>query len=350
MNRKALKNFPKNYLSTVSFLWFAHFLYTNTSFYSDFIWGIVSLPFLNYSLQIQHVFYSVLFAYVILLIPFYLVYSHESKARIVLWYFKKVLQWNNSYSEKERVAFLAWVVKLFFVPLMITWLTQHIFSLINNWYGFFQNTAMLQTNFLWFFDGHIFWTLFSTILFFDVFFFTVGYLIEMPALKNTIKSVEPTLLGWAVAIMCYPPFNDFTWELAAWYSNDFPTFETPFIHISMNLFLLLLMWVYAWASLSLWLKASNLTNRGIVTKWPYKYVRHPAYVCKNMAWFIGAFPMIYIAATSDGLSLFSVLSGVALWMWIYYLRAMTEENHLSADPDYVKYKKQVKYKFIPGIW
>jgi len=58
-------------------------------------------------------------------------HSDDSKASIVLGYFRKVLKGDNSYTEKERVAFLAWVVKLFFVPLMITWLTQHIFSMIN---------------------------------------------------------------------------------------------------------------------------------------------------------------------------------------------------------------------------
>ena len=87
-----------------------------------------------------------------------------------------------------------WVVKLFFIPLMVVWLTQHIFSLINNWYYLFQDKALMSTDFLSFFDLHLFGALFATILFFDVFFFTVGYLIEMPALKNTIKSVEPTLI------------------------------------------------------------------------------------------------------------------------------------------------------------
>jgi len=34
---------------------------------------------------------------------------------------------------------------------------------------------------------------------------------------------------------------------------------------------------------------------------------------------------------------------------IYYVRAITEEPHLSLDPDYVKYCKHVKYRFIPGV-
>lgn len=350
MNKKALKNFPENYFSTFLFLWGAYFLYTRSSFHINFIGKEVSIWFLNINLEIQYVFHAILFLYIILLIPYYLVYHEDSKARIILGYFKKAFSWDRSYTEKERVALLAWVVKLFFIPLMITWLTQHIFSLVNNWHGLLQNTAMIQTDFLWFFDGYFFWTMFSSILFFDVLFFTLGYLIEMPVLKNTIKSVEPTLLWWAVAILCYPPFNEFTGELASWYSTDFPEFWTPWVHVSMNILILFLMGIYARASLALWFKASNLTNRWIVKKWPYKYIRHPAYICKNTAWIIWGLPMVYYASTHTDLALSSVLLGLASWAFLYYLRAMTEENHLSADPDYVAYKKEVKYKFIPGVW
>tara|TARA_Y100000031_G_C8029362_1_gene296404 strand:+ start:350 stop:499 length:150 start_codon:yes stop_codon:yes gene_type:complete len=34
---------------------------------------------------------------------------------------------------------------------------------------------------------------------------------------------------------------------------------------------------------------------------------------------------------------------------LYYLRAWTEENHLSLDPDYLEYKTQVRWKFIPKV-
>jgi hypothetical protein len=149
---------------------------------------------------------------------------------------------------------------------MVVWLTEHVFSLINNWHSLSQNIALSSNDFLLFFDNHLFWTLFSSILFFDVFFFTVGYLVEMPALKNVIKSVEPTFIGWLVAIMCYPPFNNFTGQLVSWYSTDFPEFDIPWVHLTMNILILLLMGIYARASLALGFKASNLTNRGIVKK------------------------------------------------------------------------------------
>ena len=41
---------------------------------------------------------------------------------------------------------------------------------------------------------------------------------------------------------------------------------------------------------------------------------------------------------------------LAGWNMIYFLRAMTEERHLRADPDYRAYCEHVPYRFIPGIW
>lgn len=144
---------------------------------------------------------------------------------------------------------------------MITWLSQHVFSLVNNIYATTQSMELLSTDFLSFFNNNFFWMAFSLILFIDVFFFTFGYLLEAPFLKNTIKSVEPTLIGWAVAILCYPPFNNYIGNFIQWYSTDFPQFASPAVHVAMNLSILVLMGIYSWASFALGLKASNLTNR-----------------------------------------------------------------------------------------
>jgi protein-S-isoprenylcysteine O-methyltransferase Ste14 len=96
--------------------------------------------------------------------------------------------------------------------------------------------------------------------------------------------------------------------------------------------------IFAWASLSLGWKASNLTNRGIVRHGPYKYVRHPAYTAKLFVW--------YIQGIFFGQYFLGILLGFTL---IYMLRAWTEERHLSLDPDYMEYRKAVKWKFIPGL-
>ncbi len=110
------------------------------------------------------------------------------------------------------------------------------------------------------------------------------------------------------------------------------------------------MWIYSRASISLGLKASNLTNRWIVTSGPYKYMRHPAYTCKNLAWWIGWLPILIVAFINWDIKTFIyALISLSGWSYIYYLRAKTEENHLSMDPDYIAYKKQVPNMFLPKL-
>jgi len=96
--------------------------------------------------------------------------------------------------------------------------------------------------------------------------------------------------------------------------------------------------IFTWASVNLGFKASNLTNRGIVNHGAYRYCRHPAYTAKILVWMVEA---IFLGKFFIGLFI--------AFLVIYLLRAITEERHLSNDPDYLKYKKQVPYRFIPGL-
>ena len=89
------------------------------------------------------------------------------------------------------------------------------------------------------------------------------------------------------------------------------------------------------------LRFSNLTHRGIITRGPYAWVRHPAYIAKNIAWWT-----MSIQGFSGPLQFLFL----ALWNVVYYVRAVTEERHLGQDPDYRAYCRHVKYKFIPGVW
>jgi len=77
-------------------------------------------------------------------------------------------------------------------------------------------------------------------------------------------------------------------------------------------------------------------------------VRHPAYFCKNIAWWIGGLPILISSILNFDFKtfIFAFLS-LSTWSFIYYLRAKTEENHLSLDKDYINYKKKVKYMFLP---
>lgn len=345
-----ISGFLKNYCSTVLFIVLAYIFYSSNDFYINFFSGGLSFVFTDFGISVRSILWTVVRLYVVLLIPYYIYYKTPSKARTVIWYFKKVISGDPSQSQKEKTAILSWLVKLFWAPLMITWLSGHIFNMFNNIYNTSQNIALFSTDFLVFFNTHFFWMAFTVILFIDVFFFTLGYLLEAPFLKNTIKSVEPTLIGWGVAIFCYPPFNTHITNLIGWYSTDFPTFANSYIHVWLNITILILMAIYSRASLALGFKASNLTNRWIITHGPYKYVRHPAYICKNAAWIIWWLPMVYLALSNNKIWFLSVLLWLIWWAFIYYLRAITEENHLSSDPEYIAYRKKVVWKFIPNIW
>jgi protein-S-isoprenylcysteine O-methyltransferase Ste14 len=200
-------------------------------------------------------------------------------------------------------------------------------------------------------DQHGFRMLMQAILFVDVFFFTVGYLVESPRLGNQIRSVDPTLLGWAAAMACYPPFNTVTSAILGFTATDFPRFDDPTVHLALNIALLVLMGIYASASAALGLKASNLTHRGIVSHGPYAVIRHPAYTCKNMAWWIGSMPLISLSFSQSFFAGLLAVATVIGWSMLYVLRALTEEDHLrSVDGDYAAYAAKVRYRFIPGVY
>ena len=69
-----------------------------------------------------------------------------------------------------------------------------------------------------------------------------------------------------------------------------------------------------------------------------------------MAAFIVPFSEIAEAPGEYFLRMFYALITIAVWAFIYYMRALTEERHLLKDPEYQAYTEKVKYKFIPGLF
>lgn len=260
------------------------------------------------------------------------------------------LVWQGGLPADERLGLLSVLLKSFFAPLMVIWLFDHLVSMFGHGVGLSELWGKPGADWLSLFNLHGFWFLFQVILFLDVMFFTVGYLIELPALKNEIRSVDPTLLGWGVALACYPPFNGLTSSVFGWHTTDFPQFGHPGVHLAANLLLLALMAVYTSASVALNLKASNLTHRGIIAQGPYRFIRHPAYVCKNLAWWIGLGPALIIAVQTSLTATLTVFGSMVGWSFFYIMRALTEEDHLrSVDGDYEAYCQKVKYRFVPGV-
>lgn len=346
----------KNYLCAMLFLVSAYALYTNYPFYRNFLKNKYTL-IAGLDISMLNLFRYIFFIYAVFLFFSYFletnprtgkgVYAMRALGKVLL---HPIDTFQNGLLKEEKTNLLAIIVKAFFAPLMIFWLFDHLSRLFMHSISISNNSHILSGNFISFFRDHLFWLGYSLILLIDVFFFAIGYLIEHPKLDNMIISVEPTLLGWLVTLICYPPFNLIAVKFISWKSSEFPIFINPYLFVGANIIILLLLGIYSWATLALGFKASNLTHRGIVAKGPYKYVRHPAYVSKNMAWWLGGLPLMISAGKSGIASLLFVLLSLSLWSYIYFLRAITEERHLSSvNSEYNEYMKKVPYRFVPYV-
>ena len=234
---------------------------------------------------------------------------------------------NQADDSLAKTALLSLLVKVFFLPVFLSWTIGNLFHadylLQNKSWNFFSINNFIV---------HL-------IISVDVLVFAVGYLVELPLVKNQIKSVESTLTGWLLCIICYPPINTWIFQgLDAPLTSSWSGVEED----TSKFFLILItgLWIiYAWATIALGFKASNLTNRGIVMSGPYRYVRHPAYISKLVLWTISG---LFLAQ-------FNFILVVTFWV-VYWGRAVTEERHLSNDNDYLEYKAKVPWRFIPGIY
>lgn len=266
------------------------------------------------------------FTFIVLSPLYYKLYSYPHSTNKPYLFIKNIISYiknKTPFSKEWKIAARFLLVKLFFLPLMIQFTINNVNWLSNN-----ATSASL-------------YPLLLTIIFlFDTGIFAFGYAFEMPQLKNVVKSVEPTFFGWFVAIICYPPFNSITGDYIPWGANDYVIFSNPTLTTIMQIIIITLFLIYLWATFALGTKASNLTNRGIVTKFPYSIIRHPAYISKNLVWWLTLLPVMT----------WQFALGMCFWSLIYYARAITEENHLKQDPDYLAYCKKVKYKFIPKVW
>jgi isoprenylcysteine carboxyl methyltransferase (ICMT) family protein YpbQ len=80
-------------------------------------------------------------------------------------------------------------------------------------------------------------------------------------------------------------------------------------------------------------------NRGIVSKGPFRWVRHPIY----FGWFI--LSMGYAMSFTNPRNIILIVATLPFMVW----RIDQEEAHLSADPEYRSYMYRVRYRLLPGV-
>ena len=174
----------------------------------------------------------------------------------------------------------------------------------------------------------------------DVAFATVGYILTFRFLDSHIRSATPYARGWMAALICYPPFilmneggpldyHPGTSDWTHWFAGQ------PVLLAITGAVLVGLTAVYAWATMAFGLRFSNLTHRGILTHGPYAWTRHPAYLSKNLFWWLSTIPVLTVSDDwTDAARATLLLTAVS---GVYYWRAKTEELHLGADPAYQAY-------------
>lgn len=190
----------------------------------------------------------------------------------------------------------------------------------------------------------------------DVAFATVGYMLTMRPLDAHIRTANPYAAGWIAALICYPPSilmsdgGPLDYGIGNWREDSWLHWMAgyPVLMVATAAVLVGLTAIYAWATVAFGLRFSNLTHRGILTHGPYAVSRHPAYLAKNLFWWIGTLPFLTTGSMVDAARATIMLAAVS---GVYYWRAKTEERHLSADPDYRAYSEWMdRYGPVPRFF
>jgi len=285
--------------------------------------------------------------YLLVLAPPYVVVTsrYMVKPKDALWHFGKLvlLDSKNVSLQKVKEHLLAWMIKMFFLAFMVALLPGMVSGVL----GFDFSTAMAEPA----------RSLPAMVIFlvkflflFDVCFGTIGYILTFRVLDTHVVSPNPHLSAWAAALLCYPPLIvtsgsgplNYTIGTQEWYVWFF---GHDLILGIWAVAIVALVAVYVWATVIFGMRFSNLTNRGVITNGPYRYFKHPAYLSKNIFWWLAVAPFFSTLGPDQAVKNCLLLLMVNM---IYLLRARTEEKHLMTDPAYRDYSDWIaKYGVLP---
>jgi hypothetical protein len=250
-----------------------------------------------------------------------------------LWQMGRLLtlQWHDVSTAQIGQHLLGWLVKGFYLPLMFTYFCADLDKLLH------YDLTLLHG-----FSGYYDWAYF-TLYFIDVALVSMTYLMSLKLTDTHIRSTEPTALGWLAALVCYEPF----WSLIG---RQYLAYDSgpgwgvwlrgiPWLYGLWGSLILLLVFIYVWSTVAFGARFSNLTHRGIITNGPYRHTKHSAYLAKNVSWWLIAMPFM---SSGNSAQILRSCCLLALLNAVHYLRAKTEERHLSLDPVSEQYAQWIE--------
>ncbi len=302
--------------------------------------------FLYFYLNQASLFYAVFYAFLVYCLPLFLIISIiylmfifpalENK-RDGLWAVGalfvpplwKQVDWNKLLEHSLSLS-----IKMFFLPLMVIYF-------LGSWKNFKGiNTIPADIH-------ELFSTLFNSLYLLDLGFAVIGYILSVRLLNSHVRWSDRHYLGWLFCLVCYAPFNAFFFSKFLEYHDGLTWNDWigsyPTLYVAWSLMILFTVLVYVYATVNFGLRFSNLTHRGIITNGAYAYTKHPAYVSKNLTWWLMEVPFYSVSPIL-------ALKNTALIIvtnFIYAARARFEERTLMPDP---KYKEYVEYIEKNGVF
>ncbi|ESZ31550.1 isoprenylcysteine carboxylmethyltransferase family protein [Mesorhizobium sp. L2C066B000] len=182
-----------------------------------------------------------------------------------------------------------------------------------------------------------FYYIFDKIWLIDVIFGSIGYVFTLRILNSHIRYVYADGWIWAVTLICYSPLNAALLYSGGYYSGAHWYALVPIdsaIGMAFMIAILFSVGMNTYANIAFGLRFSNIAHRGIMTSGPYAWFKHPAYLFKNIGFWLISAPFIVTdgpLTAVRGCMLILILNGV------YYLRAKGEEIALMPDPKYRAY-------------
>ena len=242
------------------------------------------------------------------------------------------LRMKNSSWDKAAItnALLALFVRAIFLPLNFCTLVHGISQFRGREFLFFESAWPTQ-------QAAILAMLYALLLA----AITPAYLFSSRLLATHTRACDRTLLGWVATLCCYAPLSAPVFDRWLNYRGPQPLGDRPWadllapwptVSLGIGGAIIALEVAHWWGEASFGLRASNLSNRGIITTGPYRFCKHPIYLSKCLGWALIYLP--FAEGGFEGVRRTLLFAGVCA---IYAVRSYAEERLLSSDPYYVRY-------------